>query len=114
VVRFDDGGLLVLDRNLLVRRIFGGLLAYDVVDTLAAGSRTGAKRARHVAGCLQHLAEVYALEVLQAVTTGGLGRSRVYDDAALQKPSPARAAASPTPRWTTATPGSSSRSPPAS
>ena len=85
VVRFDDGGLLVLDRNLLVRRIFGGLLAYDVVDTLAAGSRTGAKRARHVAGCLQHLAEVYALEVLQAVTTGGLGRSRVYDDAALQK-----------------------------
>jgi hypothetical protein len=85
VVRLDDGGLLVLDRNLLVRRIFGGLLAYDVVNALAAESRTGAKRARQVSGCLQHLAEVYALEVLHAITSGGLGRSRVYDDAALQK-----------------------------
>jgi hypothetical protein len=83
VVRLDDVGLLVLDRNLLVRRIFGGLLAYDVVNALADGSRTGNKRARQVTGCLQHLAAVYALEVLQAVTTGGLGLSRVYGDAAL-------------------------------
>jgi hypothetical protein len=86
VVRFEDGGLLVLDRNLLVRRIFGGLLAYDVVAGLSAGgTRTARKRASHVTGCLQHLAEVYALEILEDVAEGGPAAPRVYGDAALQR-----------------------------
>jgi hypothetical protein len=85
VVRADDGGLLVLDRNLLVRRIFGGLLALDMDAALKAGTRTDRKRAKHVAGCLQHLAEVYALEILKAVVGHGHAAPRVYGDAELQR-----------------------------
>jgi hypothetical protein len=84
VVRADDGGLLVLDRNLLVRRIFGGLLALDIDAGLKGGTRTDRKRAKHVAGCLQHLAEVYALEIFEAVAGGGSVGPRVYGDAELK------------------------------
>jgi hypothetical protein len=85
VVRTDDGGLLVLDRNLLVRRIFGGLLALDIDAALKEGTRTDSKRAKHVAGCLEHLAEVYALEIFEAVVGGGPAAPRVYDDAQLKR-----------------------------
>jgi len=85
VVRDDDGGLLVIDRNLLVRRVFGGLLVYDVVEALSAGTRTARKRASHVTGCLRHLAEVYALEILESVAAGGPAGRRVYGDAELQR-----------------------------
>jgi hypothetical protein len=85
VVRAEDGGLLVLDRNLLVRRIFGGLLAHDIDAALKAGTRTDRKRAKHVAGCLEHLAEVYALEIVEAVVGGGPAAPRVYGDAELKR-----------------------------
>jgi hypothetical protein len=85
VVRLDDGGLLVIDRNLLVRRIFGGLLVYDIVAALGEGTRTARKRASHVVGCLQQLAEVYALEVLDSAAAGSSRATRVYGDRELQR-----------------------------
>jgi hypothetical protein len=84
VVRLDDGALLVLDRNLLVRRVFGGLLLYDVTAPLDGGDRSTRRRANQIRGCVRHLAEVYALELLEAVAAGGPAAPRVFGDAALQ------------------------------
>ena len=86
VVRFDDGALLVVDRNLLVRRIFGGLTVYDITDPLDRGDRAAQKRADRVRGCVQNLAEVYALELLEDVAgaPGDLSGSRVFGEKALQ------------------------------
>lgn len=85
VVRFDDGALLVLDRSLLVRRIFGGLTLYDITAPLESGNRTSRKRAGRVKNCVEHLAEVYALEVFQAVAVGIPASPRVFGDAELQR-----------------------------
>jgi hypothetical protein len=85
VIRLDDGALLVLDRNLLVRRVFGGLLVCDITTPLDDGDRSARRRASRIRGCVQHLAEVYALELLAAVAAGGPAAPRVFDDAALQR-----------------------------
>lgn len=82
VVRFDDGSLLVLDPHLLLWRVFGGLLLYDMVNPLR--ERGDRKRARAAEQCVQHLAEVYALEALYSVAGSGSASPRVFDDAALQ------------------------------
>ena len=84
VVRFDDGALLVLDRNLLVRRIFGGLTLYDITAPLENGDHGARRRANRVRGCVRHLAEVYALELLEAATTSTSTAPRVFGDAELQ------------------------------
>lgn len=84
VVRFDDGALLVLDRNLLVRRVFGGLALYDITAPLEDGDRAAGRRAKRVRGCVQHLAEVYALELLEAVASSSSAVRRVFGDADLQ------------------------------
>jgi hypothetical protein len=76
--------LLVLDFQLLVRRIFGGLLAFDVIDALEArGGKAGAKHAARVKSYLQHLGEAYALEVLQSLVVSGTACPRVFDEATL-------------------------------
>ncbi|KGH48626.1 hypothetical protein IN07_01300 [Modestobacter caceresii] len=84
VARLDDGSLLVLDVQLLVRRIFGGLLGFDVIDALKArGDTAGAKRAAQIQAYLQHLGEAYALEVLHSLVGSGEACPRVFDEATL-------------------------------
>jgi len=85
VVRLDDGALLVLDMQLLCRRLFGGLTIFDITAPLDDGGPEQKKLARRVRGCVAHLAEVYALEVLASLTASGPACRRVFDDAALQR-----------------------------
>jgi hypothetical protein len=83
VVELKDGSLLVIDPDLLMRRIVGGLLRYDIVDVLERGGDR--KRARRVETCIQHLAEVYAVESLYAMAGHGPSSARVFDDAELRR-----------------------------
>jgi hypothetical protein len=72
VVFLDDGGLLLLDVNLLVPRVFGGIPIYDIVAPLAPdGRRPDPSRAERTFGCVRHLAEVYAMEVIESLTGAG-------------------------------------------
>jgi hypothetical protein len=85
VVRLGDGSLLVLDPALLVRRLFGGLTVYDITAPLRdRGDRASRTRAAQVESCVRHLAEVYALELLQAITGRSPAAQRVFDDPALR------------------------------
>lgn len=85
VVLLDDGSLLVLDVNLLVGHVFGGLTLYDLVAPLSAnGRRPDPARADRIKGCVRHLAEVYAKEVLESLTGSGQSCRRVYGEAELR------------------------------
>jgi hypothetical protein len=84
VVRFDDGSLLVVDSRLLVRRVFGGLLSFDVIDALESRrDKASSRRAAQVKSYIQHLGETYALEVLQSLVASGPTCPRVFDEAVL-------------------------------
>ncbi|RAO44007.1 hypothetical protein ONO86_03645 [Micromonospora noduli] len=85
-VLLNDGSVLVLDAHLLARRIFGGLTLYDISSALKErGDRASKKRAHQVESCVRHLAEVYALEVLNSVTSSSPACPRVFDSDALLK-----------------------------
>jgi hypothetical protein len=86
VVRLDDGALLVLDMRLLARRLFGGLTVFDIIGPLEErGDRPSERLIGRVRGCVAHLAEVYALEVLASLTASGAGCRRLFDEAALKR-----------------------------
>lgn len=81
VVRLPDDSLLVLDSQLLGRRLLGLLPLYDLTHALSqSGDRKGKKR---VEGCYAHVSEAYALEVLSAATPSA-GVTRMYGEQALR------------------------------
>jgi hypothetical protein len=78
VVRLYDGSHLVLDPDLLLRRVFGWLPVFDMTSVLDAGDKASRKRAGQIRRCMQHLSEVYAHEVLASAVAGGPA-TRLYD-----------------------------------
>ena len=83
VIRLDSGSLLVIDPNLLVRRAFGWLPLFDIVEGLKSRGQPGDRRlAEHAKGCVAHLTEVYTLEVLSNIVGNGNGNhaQRLYND----------------------------------
>jgi hypothetical protein len=95
VVRMSDGSLLVLDAELLGRRLLGILPLFDLTHALE--QRGDRKLKSQVEGSYAHLSEAYALEVLTAATADAdsnrffgeealrtaYGRSRQVADAAV-------------------------------
>lgn len=89
VIRLGSGSLLVIDPNLLVRRAFGWLPLFDIVEGLKSRGQPGDRRlAERAKGCAAHLTEVYALEVLGNIVGDGNGNDnhakRLYNDADLE------------------------------
>ncbi len=81
VIRLDGGSLLVIDPNLLVRRAFGWLPLFDIVEGLKSRGQPGDRRlAEHAKGCVAHLTEVYTLEVLSNIVGNGNHAQRLYND----------------------------------
>lgn len=78
VVRLYDGSLLVLDPALVLQRVFGWLPLFDITSRLKNRGEAGRKRANQVFGCVQHLSELYAHEVLASALAGG-PVTRLYD-----------------------------------
>lgn len=88
VIRLDSGSLLVIDPNLLVRRAFGWLPLFDIVEGLKSRGHPGDRRlAEHAKGCVAHLTEVYTLEVLSNIVGNGNGNhaQRLYNDTDLDE-----------------------------
>jgi hypothetical protein len=67
LVRLSDGAVGILDPALLVRRCFGWHQLFDIRHGWEQGSREQRKRLKLVDGCVRHLSEVYALEVLASI-----------------------------------------------
>ncbi|MDV9170787.1 hypothetical protein R6V09_11675 [Streptomyces sp. W16] len=84
VIRLHDDSLLVLDQELLVKRIFGWLPFFDIKfpppDSKPPGHR---KLVATADQCLRHVEEIYVTEILHSIADGGAAR-RVYDDPQLQ------------------------------
>jgi hypothetical protein len=85
LVRLGNGNVLVIDPDLLVRRVFGWLPLFDIMEGLKArGQPDDRKLAVHAKLCLEHLTEVYALEVLNNIAGKGDTAQRLYNDTDLE------------------------------
>jgi len=86
VVRLEDGSVLLLDSNLLLRHVFGGLTLLDLVDALEQSPDEKSRKLKNqVLDCVRYLAEVYALEVLTSLAGPGPGSTRVFGDIELRR-----------------------------
>jgi len=81
VVRMSDDSVLVLDAQLLGRRLLGILPLFDITHLLE--QRGDRKLRRQIEGSYAHLSEAYALEVLTAATSEA-GSNRFFGEDALR------------------------------
>jgi hypothetical protein len=81
VVRMSDGSLLVIDAQLLGRRLLGILPLFDL--THALDQRGDRKLKSQVEGSYAHLSEAYAIEVLMAATADA-SSNRFFGEEALR------------------------------
>ncbi|MBB5808365.1 hypothetical protein F4560_008133 [Saccharothrix ecbatanensis] len=85
VVRDHEGAMVVLDPNLLMKRIFGWLPLFDVKFALqSTGTSEDKKYASRVENCVRRLAEIYAAEILDSLTGSSAMSRRTYHDRELR------------------------------
>jgi hypothetical protein len=88
IVRLSNDELVVIDPDMLVRRVFGWTVLFDIENGPVADNFSeieSRKQIDQVKVCLQHLAEVYTGEVLDSIAPSLAGVSRVYHDTQLKK-----------------------------
>jgi hypothetical protein len=85
VVRLWHGGLVVLDSNLLLNRLFGWLPIYDIAFAARRKGDAGKKKAHQLQQSLRRLTEKYCAEVLDAIAPSMQNHRRVYHDAQLRR-----------------------------
>lgn len=85
VIRYYDG-LLILDSKLLLQRVFGWPLFFDVESRLAPGR----KRQGQFSNAVRHHAERYVLEVLEGLAPKTVATKRLYTETDLQAAYPGK------------------------
>lgn len=88
IVRLSNDELVVLDPDMLMRRVFSWTALFDIENgTVSVDESKNEKRKNieRIKACLRHLAEIYASEVLDSIAPSLPAAPRVYHDPRLRQ-----------------------------